>query len=327
MLKRSLFAALAALLVVCPARATLTTTTSVAQYTSNGVATVYSFPYRFLDQSYLVVTKTVSAVTTTLVLGTDYTVTGANLSAGGSVTLTVAVANGGTLKIMRSTPLTQTCNFRTTPVAGPAVEACLDRLMMVIQEKNDGTFTQLVATPITTAQASVAAPSTVPNSANTNVTGTSSAFAAADHVHALAVGPMLGANTAAGQSIPNSGVATIVVFGTVERDTDSGYVAGTGRYTIPVGKGGDYEITGAVDWSSAATGAFIQLFKNASVLKTLQYTGPAGTAAAGSIQNGTTTVNLSAGDVIDIRVGHTSGGAVTLAAIADRNFFALKRVQ
>lgn len=138
--------------------------------------------------------------------------------------------------------------------------------------------------------------------------------------------PMLGANTTAGQSIPNTGTATIVVFGTVELDTDSAYNSGTGRYTVPTGKGGPYQISSVIDWSAAATGAFIQIFKNAAVIKTLAYTGAAGIAAAGSAQGGSTPLNLAAGDIIDIRVGHTSGGAVTLNVQADKNFFALKRI-
>lgn len=327
MLKRILLAAFVAACISLPARATLTTTTSIAQYTSNGVTVAYSFPYRFLDNSHLVVTKTVAAVTTTLVLGTDYTVTGANLTAGGTVTLTVAVANGGTLKIARSTPKTQTCNFRVSSGApnGKAVEDCLDRAEMQIQEMNDGTFTSLIATPITTAQASIAAPSTVPNSSNTNVTGVSAAFAAADHVHAVAVGPMVEATTAAGQSI-TSGVTTIVVFGTEVRDTDATYDNATGRFTVPAGKGGDYLVASCITWSGApGVNPSVGIFKNAANYKAAN--AGANTPGAAISICISAVANFAAADVIDMRVTQVSGGAVTLTANALFNFITIKRIQ
>jgi len=325
MLKRLFLAALAAACITLPADATLTTTTSVAQYTSNGVTTVYSFPYRFLDNSYLVVTKTdLSSVTTTLVLGTDYTVTGANLTAGGSVTLTAAIPNNWILKIKRSTPKTQTCNFRTQGTFQPkALEDCLDRAEMQIQEMNDGTFTQLIATPITTAQATVAAPSTVPNSSNTNVTGSSSAFAAADHLHALAVGPMLDATSSAGQSIAN-GAVVIVVFGTVNRDTDSAYNAGTGRYTVPTGKGGDYTAVCSISYVNAQTGLTeVFLEKNAAIVRTYHLTSP----TAQTSLSVSAILNLAAGDVVDCRTAQPAGSPQSLNATAALTYFALKRIQ
>src|SRR5229473_2830460 len=123
--------------------------------------------------------------------------------------------------------------------------------------------------------------------------------------------PMLGANTAAAQSIPNGGVSTIVVFGTVERDSDSGYNSGTGRYTVPAGKGGDYFISAGVTWAAAATTPNIGVFKNAVAggLKTLQIL-TAGTLTGE--QSGATLVTLVAGDIIDIRAAHSSAGAVVL---------------
>jgi len=134
--------------------------------------------------------------------------------------------------------------------------------------------------------------------------------------------PFLGANTAAGQSIP-TGVATIVVFGTVETDSDAGYNATTGRYTIPAGKGGDYLITASISWSAAA-GAIpsVSVFKNSSLLKT----GAPASVIASQAMPVSCFLRLVSGDVIDIRAGQVSGGAVTLSAIAASNFFALMRI-
>src|SRR3954470_22812234 len=56
----------------------------------------------------------------------------------------------------------------------------------------------------------------------------------------------LSASTIAGQSIPTGATEAIVVFGTVDVDSDAGYNSGTGRYTIPTGKDGDYLIYGQI---------------------------------------------------------------------------------
>jgi hypothetical protein len=324
--KRILLAALlAALAIFRPAHAALSTTNSVVTYTSNGVQTAFAVPFKFNNSSHLVV-QSVSLVptTVTLVLGTDYSVTGAGSSSGGTVTLTAAITNGWTLKIKRSVPLVQGTSLRSQGAFQPkTVEDSFDYTMMALQQMNDGTFTQLLATPVTTAQASMAAPSTIPNSANTNAAGSSASFAAADHVHALAVGPMLDVSTSAGQSIPNASV-TIVVFGTVTTDSDSGLNVGTGRYTIPVGKGGDYLITAVVAYNLAQP-TFTQalIFKNGVMSKDQIVGNPAAQQTIGV----SAILRLAAGDIIDIRTQHGNAAAQALAALPDRNYFALKRIQ
>lgn len=135
--------------------------------------------------------------------------------------------------------------------------------------------------------------------------------------------PMLGATTGAGQSIPNS-TSTIVVFGTVELDTDSGYVAGTGRYTVPTGKGGHYEIAGTIQWNAAlaATTTSLSITKNATIMKTGSFIAP------GALQTVSVVaiLNLVAGDVIDLRVSQNQGGPQVLSTTVASNFFALKRI-
>ena len=328
MRKLLLLAALLAALST-PASATLTTTNSVISYTSNGMTLAYAVPFRFLDGSHLVVTKTVSGVTTALVLGTDYTVTGANLAAGGTVTLGAAIPNGATLKIARSTPKTQTCSLRTQgPATYASIEDCLDRAEMQIQEMNDGTFTSLIATPITTAQATTAAPSTVPNSANTNSAGSSSAFAAADHVHALAVGPMVSANRATAQSF-TAGAVTIVVYDTEERDTDGAYDPSTGRFTVPTGKGGDYEFCAAVTILATGTppnNAAFSIFRNAVEVKRLAQRGETLPASVDTSLGGCTIINAAAGEVYDARL-QASTNNYALRAAAVTNHLSIKRIQ
>lgn len=134
--------------------------------------------------------------------------------------------------------------------------------------------------------------------------------------------PMLGANTAAGQSILN-GTTAIIVFGTVELDTDSGYNSGTGRYTIPTGKGGHYEITAQAGYATAPGGlCAVQIFKNAAAVKTSQVTTP----TANTTIPISATLNLAVGDIIDIRTSHGNVGAQSLIAAAATVYFALKRI-
>jgi hypothetical protein len=246
MRKLLLLAALSAALST-PARAALSTTNSVITYTSNGATTSFATTFRFLNTSHLVVTKTdLSAVTTTLTLGTDYSVTGANAAAGGTVTLVAAIPVNWTLKIKRSTPKTQACNFRSQGAfQAKTFEDCLDIVEMQIQEMNDGTFTQLLATPVTTAQASTAAPIAIPNAANTNDVGTSASFAKADHVHqcAAASSTQTGCVTTGSQTI--AGVKT---FATGIGADGGGYKhARVGTGSVTAGSRADVVVT----WGTA----------------------------------------------------------------------------
>jgi hypothetical protein len=52
--------------------------------------------------------------------------------------------------------------------------------------------------------------------------------------------PMLAPPPRQGSRIANGATEAIVVFGTATVDSDSGLNVGTGRYTIPTGKGGHY---------------------------------------------------------------------------------------
>ena len=134
--------------------------------------------------------------------------------------------------------------------------------------------------------------------------------------------PMMGANTAAGQSIAN-GAIVIIVFGTVERDTDSAYNAGTGRYTVPVGKGGDYVLTCTAAYVNAQAGAtLIHLYKNAVQTKTEWFSSPAANQGLAI----TSIMNLAAADIVDCRTEHPSGSPQSLAAAANRVYFSLKRL-
>jgi hypothetical protein len=117
------------------AGATVTGTLSTQSYTCSG-GTSYPVPFRFMDKSHLILTKTDLAGTeTTLALVTDYTVV--QSPTGGTVTLTsgaVCPANYS-LRIERLTPKTQPTSLRTQGTFSPAThENAFDRMVMQIQD-------------------------------------------------------------------------------------------------------------------------------------------------------------------------------------------------
>jgi len=133
--------------------------------------------------------------------------------------------------------------------------------------------------------------------------------------------PMLSATTAASQSIPNA-TSTIVVYGSVDVDTDSAYNSSTGRYTVPATKGGHYTICAACAFTAALTGlTALSIAVNASTSRTYQLSG----TSANQVLLSCATLNLAGGAIIDARVVQNSGGASTLAAAGNLNYLSIKR--
>lgn len=118
---------------------TISTTASRISYNGNGATTAFSFPYRFLANGDLTVIKVAANGTeTTLVLNTNYTVTGADDDAGGTVTLSVAPLSGERVVIYRSVSITQEVDYITgDPFPAETHERALDRLTMVAQQQQD----------------------------------------------------------------------------------------------------------------------------------------------------------------------------------------------
>lgn len=113
----------------------LATQTSIVQYVANGVTTAFAFPYYFLENSHLVVIFTVSGSDSApKVLGVDYSVTGAGIPAGGTVTFGVAPANGTVVTIFRSVPVTQLVDYVIDDnFPAETHEMALDKLTMICQ--------------------------------------------------------------------------------------------------------------------------------------------------------------------------------------------------
>lgn len=113
---------------------TVSTTTNSQSYAGSGTSP-FNFPYKFFADTDLIVTRRTSAgVLTTLVLNTDYTVTGAGSESGGTVTPT-ASETGNTITVTRQLPRTQGVDYSDLgPFPAEATETALDRLIMLMQE-------------------------------------------------------------------------------------------------------------------------------------------------------------------------------------------------
>ncbi|MEY0909910.1 hypothetical protein AB7222_02720 [Providencia rettgeri] len=115
---------------------TVSTEISSNEYTGNGVTTDFDYKFRIFKANQLsVITSDADGDNVvTLRLGTDYTVTGANKSAGGKVILTKPLANGHKISIARDIPITQETSFRNqSKFFAETHEDAFDYLTMIIQ--------------------------------------------------------------------------------------------------------------------------------------------------------------------------------------------------
>ena len=115
---------------------TVSTTSSKVSYAGNGSTTAFAVSFYFLANADLKVTlRSAAGVETVRTLGTDYSVTGAGVPSGGTVTMTVAPAAGTTLVVSRNAPLTQTVDYQPNdPFPANTHEQALDKLTMITQQ-------------------------------------------------------------------------------------------------------------------------------------------------------------------------------------------------
>jgi hypothetical protein len=106
------------------------------QYTLTGSGQTLAVPFYFLAAADLVVLKTnaVTLADTTLVLNTDYTVSGAGAAVGGSITLS-AGASGDIITIVRNGQVVQPVPFAYNgQFPSSTVEQVADRITMLVQQ-------------------------------------------------------------------------------------------------------------------------------------------------------------------------------------------------
>lgn len=117
---------------------TISSTSHRMDYTGNGATSSYSYNFRIFSDTDLLVTKRdTSDIETTLVLNTDYTVSGAGDS-NGSITLTTALALNNHLTIRRVRPLTQGTDIRNQGDFYPEIhEDAFDHFVMIDQQQQE----------------------------------------------------------------------------------------------------------------------------------------------------------------------------------------------
>lgn len=116
---------------------TVQTNTNVASFLGNGAAT-YPIGFKFNSAADLVVQKTVIAtgVTTTLTLNSDYSVAGAGVEEGGSITFSQAPTSAESIKVTRVVDLLQLTDLRNQGKFYAEVhEEVFDKLVMIDQQQ------------------------------------------------------------------------------------------------------------------------------------------------------------------------------------------------
>lgn len=118
---------------------TVSSSTAKVSYSGNGSTQAFAVSFYFLANSQLlVVLRSSTGVETTQVLGTNYTVTGAGVLTGGTVTMTVAPPTGTTLVISRNVPLTQETDLQPNDrLPAETLEQSIDKLTMITQQLDD----------------------------------------------------------------------------------------------------------------------------------------------------------------------------------------------
>lgn len=118
---------------------TISTTANRTSAAGNGSTTDFSFPYLFLsddDLKVILVTDSTGAEVTQTIT-THYTVTGAGVAAGGTVSMVTAPASGETLVIIREEQFTQGLDLvENDPLPSDSLEDSLDILTMLSQQLN-----------------------------------------------------------------------------------------------------------------------------------------------------------------------------------------------
>ena len=115
---------------------TVNTISSIAEFDTNGVTTNFPFYFKFLANEDLVVTYVDPlGVSSTLTLGTHYSVNGAGNDQGGSIVTTSALAGPGQLVVSREMEAFQQTSLRNQgKFLAEIHEDVFDRLTMLVQQ-------------------------------------------------------------------------------------------------------------------------------------------------------------------------------------------------
>jgi hypothetical protein len=246
----------------------VSSTANRVSYAGDNTSTVFPFPYYFFAASDLLVYVFVpiTGVITKLVLGTNYSVTGAQNAqglypSGGNVVTGLAVATGSYLTIVRNPAVTQ--NFTLGPsgtISSTALVQEMDYLTLISQRLADVTTRSVTLPDGAFSSFNPALPATIPTASilATDSTGSNfvflpaAAFAGAQGPQG-ATGPT-GATGATGAQGPAGTNAVAVTIGTTSTGAagSSASVTNSGtstnptlNFTVPAGATGPTGATGA----------------------------------------------------------------------------------
>jgi hypothetical protein len=117
---------------------TVSSTTSKASYSGNGTTTAFTVPFYFLEAADVQVILRSGTTETVQTLTTNYTVAGAGVTSGGTVTMLVAPAVGTTLTILRNIEATQETDLVPNDrLPAETLEVALDKATMLIQQLDE----------------------------------------------------------------------------------------------------------------------------------------------------------------------------------------------
>ena len=132
--------------------------------------------------------------------------------------------------------------------------------------------------------------------------------------------PSFSARRSTDQTAIASSVETIIVFNTVDLDTDGGFDTSTGRYTVPTGKAGKYFLSGGfrTNSSGSMTRCSVTLYVNNVPKKQYNNNQVSGGEASSFVAG---VVDLSTGDFVDIRIFQNSGSSVSAQGPGFKTYF------
>jgi len=289
---------------------TLSTTSNKVICAGNGVTTTFS--YNFIIQTIadaLVIYTDATGVSTTLSTS-QFTITGLNNPAGGTVTYPLVgspIATGTTLTIMRNAAMTQPTSLSNQGAYySTAVEGALDRTVMLIQQLNE-----LVGRNLSVPATDATAPGTLPAiaaragqllgfDANGDPTAVSSAPAG---TISSAMAPVVGAaSLGAGRTAFGLGGMAVEAIGAGLADDGSGNC----RVNFATA-------TKAVNYNVASTDHLKQFLVTGPITFTLPATSGLwnGFTLFADVSSGTLTLTANAADTIE---GSSSGGSCYVAS-------------
>jgi hypothetical protein len=113
---------------------TVADNTSRDQYTATSGQTVFPYTFEIFNKDDVVVIKN----TTTLIEGTNYTVTGVGNENGGSIVLTAGATTGDIITVYRDMPLERNSDYQTSgDFLASEVNNDFDRLWLAAQQINE----------------------------------------------------------------------------------------------------------------------------------------------------------------------------------------------